>query len=83
MNGGRVMRRIISFLIGMVLNARRPASVSCFTLLPPHHEVGGRRAERRHEDQFGGKNRISAAHISTSPIDLTASVFLASGAWQR
>jgi hypothetical protein len=50
-------------------------------LIPPDDEVGGLRAERRH-DEHRGENRTSAAHVIASPIGLRE-YLPALGAWQR
>ena len=42
-------------------------------LIPPHDEVGGPGAERRH-GEHRDENRSSAAHVVTSPIGRTASI---------
>ena len=41
---------------------------------PPYHEVGGLRAERRH-DEHRGEHRNSAVHLVTSPIGRTLSPY--------
>ena len=57
----RVMEDELDLLAGLLLEGgddlpERRVLLGVEALLPPHHEVGGPGAERRHEDQRGGKD---------------------------